>query len=267
VTEADRLAGPLWRQSLRLIRRHPRTTLLPLLVTQLPLSVVGAAAWAILLGRLFPEAPVDSATKIASDAPPGLVFSLVAMGWAYGLFTLVGLTATVVAVNALATGKRIRLADALDPAFTRMGSLLAIGAVLYGLVTIGAVLAVTVVGSVGAAYLLLRFGLAFHAMVLEGSSPNRSLRRSWALLRGQTARFLGYLLTVVPVGIACAAISTFAFALLSMPFVPSNPGRAATIAIDSCGFVVLGLAFVPTGAYLVTITTLFYINLRSREHA
>ena len=82
--------APLWRQSLRLVWHNRRVTLLPMVVTQVPLAVVAATAWALLLGRIFPNVPVDQPTALAEDAPNALLACLFAWSWIYGLFTLVG---------------------------------------------------------------------------------------------------------------------------------------------------------------------------------
>ncbi len=266
--EAAAVARPLWRQSLALIRRNKRTLLMPLLAIQIPVSLAVSAAWIVLLLNVFPDAAVDERNFFFNeDVPLGLTFWVFGLGAAWGLFSSVGLAATAVAARALAEGRTIRVVDALDPAFTRMGSLFLLCAILYGVLTIGAVLSILVVAPAIALYALLRFGLAFPFIALDGQTATRAMGMSWRLLSRNLLRYLVVLLSVIPVGAISYLAALIVFAIVTAPFLPADPGRDATVVIGGSGFVAMGIAFVPTGAFLATITTLFYLNLRKAEHA
>src|SRR4029079_14301486 len=131
-TAAGRAAPPrpvaTWRRASQLIRAYPEETILPLLVTQLPLAFLNAGAYFFLFYKAFPDAEYDQ-FNFVKDAPPGLIFGLLLTNAVYSLFSLVGVAATIVSVKAAPGGRPLSLSQSLDPAFTRMGGLLALGVV------------------------------------------------------------------------------------------------------------------------------------------
>ncbi len=231
--------------------------MLPLLVTQVPLSIAGAAAHLVLFTQVYPDAPYTSFESLA-DLPAGLLFWLAVVQGIYWLFTLVGLAGTMVAVAGVQAGKTPGLAAALDPAFSRMGGLLGLGLLFY------VMLSVTVAGAVVVLYLLVRFGLAFHVYVLGGVGPWKAIRESWSLLRGRFLRFAGLLLVTIPLMAGVLLAAVFALALVSAPFVPKDPGRTTVLTLTAVVLVFGGVVAVPLGAYFTAATTLFYLKARGQ---
>jgi len=229
--------------------------MLPLLVTQIPLSMAGAAAYLVLFVRVYPDAPYDSFQSVR-ELPPALLFWLAVVQGIYWLFTLVGLAGTMVAVAGVQAGKTPGLAASLDPAFSRMGGLLGLGVLFY------VMLSVTAIGAVVVIYPIVRLGLAFHAYVLGGVRPWKAVRESWSLLRGRFLRFTGLLLVTVLLmaGVLLAAVA--ALALVAAPFVPQDPGRSTELALTVVVLILGGIVAVPLGAYFTTATTLFYLKAR-----
>ncbi len=234
--------------------------MLPLMVTQVPLAALYALSYFLLFHQAFPDAKYDSINPFA-DAPNGLIFGLLITNAVYSLFTLVGIAATIVAVRGVLQGKTFKLAEALDPAFTRMGGLLILG-ILFNVL-----LGVTVVGIIVAVYFIVRFALGFHAYILDGAGAWAALGQSWRLLRGRMLRFTGLLLTTIPVLLGAMVAGSLVVAILFAPFASDDPGRTAGLLLNSVAFLVFGLMAVPIGAYLAAATTIFYISAREESHA
>jgi uncharacterized membrane protein len=189
---------------------------------------------------------------------------MVAVTWILSLFTLVGFAATVVSVNALLRGKPLPLSGALDPAFTRMGGLLGLGAVAFLLWTLASILAVTVVGTAFMLYAMVRTGLAVHAFILDGESVRGSLRTSWRILSGNTWRLVGLALWTLPIAFVAFVGAIIVGVLVTLPFSPSDPGRDGTLIVGAVGVVIVGLAFLPVLAFIATATTMFYSQVKAR---
>ena len=79
----------MWLRTLDVIRKNKAATLLPLTVTQVPFAVVTAAVFFYLFFGPYPEARFDSFNWLA-DAPGGLRLTIVLLGAAQSLFSLVG---------------------------------------------------------------------------------------------------------------------------------------------------------------------------------
>ena len=238
-----------------------------MLVTQAPLAVVAGASWAFLLGRVFPGVSVDKPTALANEFPNALLACLFAWSWIYALFTLVGIGGSIAVTRAIVEGRAIKLSDALDMPFTRLGAIMAVGAILYVAFVVGVTGAITVIAPLASVFVLLKLGFVFHLLLLDNEPIGAAIRKSWNLQHRSLLRFGCYILTVVPVALVTVVAAFIAFTLLSIPFIPSDPGRSATIAINSIGIGFFGLAMIPTGAYFATITTLYYLKLRSEPHA
>jgi hypothetical protein len=249
-----------WRRAYQLIRAYPEATMLPLLVTQLPLAFLNAGAYFFLFYKAFPDAEYDQ-FNFVKDAPPGLIFGLLLTNAIYSLFSLVGVAATIVSVKAALSGRPLSLSQSLDPAFTRMGGLLALGVVFNVLA------GVTILGVVIAIYFVIRFGLALHAYILEGRSAARSLGGSWTLLRGRMLRFSGLLLTLIPVLVGLLFVASIILTLLMLPFGVEDPSRTLGLALNCVAFLVLGILLIPFGAYVSSATTIFYLSAKEQSRA
>lgn len=246
--------GALWLKSLRVMRENPRAVLLPLTVTQLPFAVATAAVFFYLFYEAYPNAEFTTFDWLA-DAPNGVRLTIVMLGAAQTLFSLVGAAATMVAVSGIARGAPVGLAQSLDPAFTRMGGLLLFG-VLFNVL-----LFASFVGVVLLVYFIVRWGLAIQPYVLEGKGFTASLGESWRLLRGRMLSFFALLLTAIPFGLVFLLAFSLVFSLLSAPF-GTDPGRTQELVLQSLALFIVGVTFVPFGAYLATSTTLFYLSAK-----
>lgn len=231
--------------------------LLPIAVVQIPLGTLSAIFYFVLYREGYPDADIDSFNR-TEGSPGGLLFSLLLMSAAYLLFSLVGAAATIVAARATLEGKPVALAEALDPAFTRMGGLLILGALFY-------VLAVaTVVGVILLLYVMIRWGLAVHVFILEGTSVSGALGGSWRLLRGRMLHFTGVLLTAIPVAAGVFFAATIVLALFLTPF-SVDPGRTGTLVAQSIGIALMGFALIPTTAYMGAATTIVYVSWKEQS--
>lgn len=248
--------GPAWRQAYQLINDDRRALLLPLTVTQMPAALLGAAAMFVLLWQVFPD--VDYQGLPQADAQPrNYVLSVLMVTGVFWLFTLVGISGTIVATRAVVAGEPAPLNLALDPGFTRLGGLLILGAVLLGLVI------ATLVGLIVLLYVLWRFGLALHQYILGSSGPYAALGRSWLLLRGRMLRFAGTMITLLPLSLGFLAMGLFAGGLLVLPLTLLESSRLIDVAAFSVVGAVLGAFAVPVSAYVAVATTLFYLDVRA----
>lgn len=248
-----------WLRALGVMRRNPRETLLPVAVTQLPFAVLTAIAFFYLFNNRYPTAEFDSFNWL-NDAPNGIRLTMVVLGGAQSLFSLVGAAATMVAVSAVVQGKPMGLAASLDPAFTRMGGLLLIGALFYGLLLASAF------GIIVLLYFLIRFGLALHVYILESSSVSNSFRGSWRLLRGRMFAFAGVLLATVPFAVILLFVTTFLLSIVVAPF-GTDAGRTTDLALQSAAIFLVGILLVPIAAYVAISTTIFYLNAKEQTDA
>ena len=245
-----------WLQAVGLMRRNPRATLLPIAVTQMPFAVITAVVFFYLFNNQYPTAEFKTLDALA-QGPDGVRLTVLLLGAAQTLFGLVGAAATAVAVDRLVKGQTPRLVESLDPAFTRMGGLFALGTVFF-LLLLG-----TLAGIIVLLYFLVRFGLALHAYTLEERTISGAFGRSWRLMKGRMLRFIGLLLTVPAVGLLVVIVSSIALAIIALPF-GTEPSRNADLAIFCLSALVGGIMAVPMYAYLATITTLFYHSAREQ---
>ncbi len=255
---------PRWRYALGLLRNHPRETMLPFIAVYLPLSILTGFAWILLFLRFYPDVEYGGVQQLLDEAPTSLLFWIFAISAAFTLFLVVGMSATLTSVGALMQGRPLTLSHALDPAFSRMGGLLAIGIVWYAIVGAGTALAITVIGAAICLYVLLRFGMAFHLFLHEGLGASRALRSSWGLMRGRTLKLLLTWLTAIPLALVAFVAVVFVVTLFTLPF-GALDGRTETIVLNGIAMVVLGGVIVPAGAYLCIVTTSFYFSARRNE--
>lgn len=248
-----------WLRALGIMRRNPRATLLPMAAMQIPFAILTAVVFFYLFNNQYPDAAFDSFNWL-SEAPNGIRLTMVLVGAAQSLFSLVGAAATMVAVKSVIEGKPIGLAESLDPAFTRMGGLLLIGAIFYGL------LLACLIGIIVLLYFIVRFGAAIHVYVLEGNTVAGSFRGSWNLLRGRMFAFIGVLLTAVPFALVILVVATLVLSVLVAPF-GADPGRSTELVLQSGAIFAVGVLLVPIGAYVSISTTIFYLNAKEKSDA
>ena len=248
------------RRAYVVLRSHPRALLLPLLVTQAPLAVAAGTAYFVLFFHFYPSVATDSFEPLRTG-PDGLKLSLAMINAVYLLFTAVGLAATVFAANAVLAGRVPSLAESLDPAFTRMGGLLALGALFQ------VMLGLTFVGAVMLVYFIVRFALAFHVFMLEKAGVRASLARSWSLLKRRMFRFMGSLVVPTLLILAVLMFALVVLSILAVPFASADAGRTETLAVSSIAIAALGVVAVPCSAYFAIATTILYLDFRSAEIA
>lgn len=247
------------------MRANPRT-MLPLLVTQIPLSIAAAVAWVLLYAVAFPDVEVDSGSLFTGDAPRRLILWIVVISWSHALFTLVGVAAAILAVRSVVQGRPQPVTASLDPPFTRLGGLLVIFAILQGLLVAGAALFVTLIGLLLALFVGLRLGMVLHTYILEEVGVGTAVRRSWQLMRGNVFRLLGAVIMVVPVMFATLAAATLVLVLLLIPFYSEDPSRNVALIANAGVFLALGAALIPTGTYFAATTTLLYYRIGGAHH-
>lgn len=244
-------AGETLRAALALMRDHPRETMAPLAVVQVPLVIAATLVTVLLYATVFAgETYPQRGLTGASEGGPFAAFVLLAAITV--VLGLVGMGATIVSVEAVAHGRPVGPREALDPAFTRLGGLVVLG----GTLIVGvAALAATIVGVVAIPFLGLRIALAPQALMLEQAGAFPSLRRSWGLMRGNMLRLAVILLAVVAVPLVLSLLAP------ASPG-PGEAGRAARMAIDA-GLQALQTAIaIPFGAFASTALTLYYLRIR-----
>lgn len=257
-------AGETLRAALALMRDHPRETMAPLAAVQVPLAIAATLVTVLLYATVFAgETYPQRGLAGANEGGPFAAFVLLAAVTV--VLGLVGMGATIVSVEAVARGRPVGPREALDPAFTRLGGLVALGgtlivgaaalaALIVGLVAVlGPVAAI--VGLAAFSFLALRIALAPQALMLEQAGAFPSLRRSWGLMRGNMLRLAIILLAVVAVPLILSLLAP------ASPG-PGEAGRAARMAIDA-GLQALQTAIaIPFGAFASTALTLYYLRIR-----
>ncbi len=249
------LPGPatLAREAWRMVTRHPREAILPLLVIEAPVAAVLSTVVTVLFLTAFENEPFRaSVALVTSNDARGVIFLLVVIAAVQALFTQVAHGAMVVSVAGVLSGKPKSLTESLDVAFTRMGSLVLLALVIMAgaILLVGSIILIPL-----ALFLALRLALNFEVMLLEGSGPRRAFVRSWALMRGNVLRFLGALaLTALIAVIPFVAISSLA---------AIEPGsRTVSIVIVGVLAVVQAALMTPVIALLSSLTTIYYFALR-----
>lgn len=249
--------APIWKEGYRLIRKNPRT-MLPVLATQVPVSIAAAGAWLLLYLVAFPDVDVDAGTLFGSDAPRRLVLWAIIISWSHSLFTTVGIAGAVVAVQSAIEGRPPAVTASLDPPFTRLGGILVIFAIFQATLLAAALLVVTVVGAALVLFIGLRFGLVLHAFILDGLGLVPALRRSWTIMRGNVLRLIGTLGVVSAVMFVALLATTFVLVVVLVPFYSEDPSRNVSLLTNAGVFLALGAALVPAGTYFAATTTLLY---------
>ncbi|PFG74957.1 hypothetical protein A9A59_2210 [Tepidiforma thermophila] len=227
-----------------LVTSRPKEVLLPVAAVEVPVSVVAALVIAGALSTVLRDVALDGQDR-------GYLALLLIVGAGQALFAQVAHGAAIVSIAAVLRGKPVPLAGALDPAFTRMGGLLAL---LVILVAMSVLLALTIIGLVLLPYLVVRLALAHQAFMLEGRSPFAALGRSWALMRGHMLRMLGVMLLTFLIFLGPAILISALDGLVA-------GSRGVQVALQALVSVVQGVLAVPLVAFASATTTVFYLNL------
>jgi len=240
------------RVAYRLLRERPRQSLAPYAAVMVPLSVATAVVSTALYLTVFRN----------EKYPPGfnevdaVLFVTLCVFAVSFVFSSVGHGAAIVGTTAAYRGQPKRIAEILDPAFTRLGALLSIaiilGALLFGL-------AITLVGLPIAAFLGVRLSLAVQVMMLEERSPLGAIGETWRLTSGHALRLLGLLGLLILVALPLALL------LSVVPAAWEGEGRTARILLDGMTDLAIGLASIPLGAYFGAATTVYYLKLREAK--
>ena len=233
--------------SFRMVRDHPRESMLPLLVIQVPAAAIGGIVTALLYFTVFADEKYA-----ATEGGPLLALLLVSAF--EGLFAQIARAGTIVSITGVATGKPKSLSESLDPAFTRMGQMIVLVAILAAGFFLGIV---SIIGVILLPYLVLRVALSFETFILEDLGPWAAIKRAWTLSTGNVLRLLGLIiLTFLAVLAPFVAIQSLALV--------GGGSRTEEIILGSIFAFVQGVLLIPLIAFLTASTTLFYLNLVGR---
>lgn len=244
-----RLSAPaICKQAFRLVRDHPRESMLPLAVIQVPVSAIASLVSVVLFLTVLSDQDVDATTG-------GPLLVLLLLTAFEGLFAQVARAGTIVSIAGVATGKPKTLSQSLDPAFTRMGQLILLVIILAaGFVG----LLFSIVGIFVMPYLALRVAISFETFMLEDLAPGAAIRRSWSLTSGSVTRMLALvLLTLLAVILPVLGIQ-------SLSLVGAG-SRTADVLLGGLIAFLQGVLLIPLVAFLTASTTLFYLNLVGRN--
>lgn len=231
--------------------------MLPQAAIAIPVAVAAALATMFVFLSAFPEEDVNLVASFSSEASGAALFAMAVIVAAEALFAQVARGATIVAVANAARGKPLPLVESLDPAFTRLGGLVALVLVLGA---IGALAFITIVGIILLPYVIFRLALVFDTYMLEGVGVNQALRRSWQVMSGNMIRLVG----VIALSILVALPVLLLFSLLGTT---GEGNRTAQILVVAVLGVVRGAVFVPFVAFLTACTTLYYLKAKAAEDA
>lgn len=274
---ATRPGIPIWgtvRDAFHLVARNPRETMLPLLVIQLPLALLVTGLTTLLYFTAFESEPFYTTDKLFTEGSAGAVFAWIALTAVDLLFGQVARGASVVSIAALIGGKRLSLSEALDPAFTRMGGLLALTILL---IAGGLVLGLSIIGFVVLPILALRLGLTIEAYMLDGGGPLTAIRNSWRAMGGPatrrpTANPLAGIMTLTMLRLLAVGIVLFAVVLVPLLAISASGGLVGGsrgTQIITSGVLTIGqsLVLVPVWALISATLTSFYLQARARANA
>jgi hypothetical protein len=239
------------RAAWRLVLTHPREVILPPLAVQLPLAVILSAISVAAFFTVLRNDAVVLPGEIIDDGSTGARFLIAATVAAQVLFGQVSHAAATVAIAGVARGKPLSVSECLDPAFSRMGVLVAY-TVIFGVVVFG--LAISVFLIPVAIYVFLRLGVAFEACVLEGVGPVAAMRRGWALMAGHLLRYSWGLIVVVATLLGPLVVVS----LLNLTVTGS---RDQQVVIEGAVSAVTAVLSVPLLSIASAYTTLMYLQL------
>jgi hypothetical protein len=215
-------------------------------MVEIPVAIVLAAITLVASLTFLEDEPLD---PFAEGAEKTLFLTLILLA-AQLLFAQVARGAATVMAAAIAGGRTLSPIGALDPAFNRMGGLLAL-ALITALA--GATLLIPIFGLLIAGYLAVRLGLGVEALMLEGANPFRALARSWMITHRRATRlFVVLLLAALSVIPAVVGVSLVGLLVTG--------SRTQQVIAGALVTVTQGVLIVPVVAFFSAATTLFYLQ-------
>ncbi len=238
----------------RLVLEYPRQALGPMLVILVPVGVVTAIALAAVYLTIFDDRELPTIFDFKGDRSELFVLLII-----YGVelfFTVIAVAATIVAAAACARRRPIRLVEALDPAFTKIGKLLVIAIASYlGLI----LLIASIVGIPVALYLLVRLALSAQGYMLDGGGVREAFMHSWRRTRGNLWGLAALLVL--------ATIAFFgSLVVVGMMGLVEPGGRTAEIVTIAGVSILQSVILIPVEAAIVAMMTLFYLNAKAQAH-
>lgn len=248
------------REAWRTIADYPRLTLLPMLVIEVPVAFIAAVVTVVLYLTVFRHESVLAATTIVNQSNGGPLFALFAITAFELLFAQVARGAAIKGIASARSGQSPGLSALLDPAFTRMGGLIALAVVSGAVLVAGALTAYTLIGGVIALFLYIRWAVVFEALMLEDRTVMGAFARSWRLMNGNMLRYLG----VLAVTIVLLAVPFVAISLLDNLIAG---GRTTRVIMTGVITFAQGILLVPLLVLLIAVTTIFYFKAKERADA
>lgn len=263
--------GTVLGGTFRLLRRHPRTVLIPALLTSIATTGLAALAqWGatVELGERLQSAYYDDFTTTSSVLVMlGAVTGFLPLVFALAANALLGAPVGIAAARALVAerltfrGVRRRMAGRIGRVVAWTAIVLVAGLVVLAIVGLP-VLAIASLGGLGAMLasglgMLLAIGLAVplgllatrlgftpHVIAVDGEGLGAAIRRSWQLTRRRTWALFGQQLVVwVMIAIAAGVLLSPVTFLLSM---------LATLVLPNGGDVFAGETFAAVSLVVTT---------------
>ena len=241
--------------AMRLVWRQPRQTMLPLAVIEVPVTLAVALLTVTLYLTAFKDQPVEAMQDAVTAGAGAPLFLFLATTAGQALFAQVARGAAILSIAGVINHRPLPLTGALDPAFTRMGALLALALIVGA----GIVLAfISIVGLVLLPYVAVRVAICFEAMMLEGISPWAAIKRSWVLTSGNVLRLLAIILLSALVIVGPLLVISILGAII-------GGGRTARVLETGVYIFAQGVLVVPLVAFLTATTTVYYLTIKANQ--
>lgn len=238
----------------RLVADYPGQMLGPMFAILVPVAVVIAIATAVLYLTTFDDRDPSNPYTLSGEGSE--LFLILVVSGIQIFFSVIAGAATIAAAAACARGAPLRLVEALDVAFSGIGRILLL---LLGLNLAMAILVFSIIGIPVALYLAVRLVFAIHSLVLESPGVPGALSNSWDYTRGNFLPVAGLLLLA-----ALALVVAILFASMLSLIEPA--GRSAEIVTIAGVNILQSIIIIPIEAAIVSMMTLFYLNLKAQEH-
>lgn len=274
--------GDIWEGAVATIRGNPTATIGLSLIVTLIAAIPSVLAVALLSRSTFSIVDDNDIPTSTINTPDAHGLILQAGGYVLSGLAGVILAGMLVFVLAEAVlgrrcsigvawrGVRSRILPLIGLALIFAAITAVVGGALVGLIVLlantvtgWAVVAVaiplTIAAGAAVVFVWTRWSLAAPAVVLERAGPIASLKRSWALSRGQFWRILGIsLLTRIVVGMVSGLATT------PVAFLAVGVGGAVTLTLTTIWSAIVGGVLAPFSA---NVTGLLHIDQRIRKEA